>query len=48
MQFEAMQYHNFREQFLTNNGSEPILNMPWGSIFVMKVITRLKTSEVAE
>jgi UDP-2,3-diacylglucosamine pyrophosphatase LpxH len=42
MQFEAMQYHNFREQFLTNDGSEPILNMPWGSIFVMKVITRLK------
>ena len=25
-----------------HGGSEPILNMPWGSIFVMKVITRLK------
>jgi UDP-2,3-diacylglucosamine pyrophosphatase LpxH len=42
MQFEPAQYHNFREQFLTNNGSEPILNMPWGSIFIVKVLSRLK------
>ena len=42
MQFEAPHYHNFREQFLTNNGSEPILNLPWGSVSIIKVITRLR------
>lgn len=42
MQFEAINYHNFREQFLTDHGGEPILNLPWGSIFIMKVIARLK------
>ena len=42
MQFEAAHFHNFREQFLTNNGSEPILNLPWGSVFILKVLTRLK------
>jgi UDP-2,3-diacylglucosamine pyrophosphatase LpxH len=42
MQFEAINYHNFREQFLAGHGGEPILNLPWGSIFVMKVISRLK------
>lgn len=42
MQFEALHYHNFREQFLSRSGSEPILNLPWGSIFIIKVLTRLK------
>ncbi len=42
MQFEAVHYHNFREQFLTDRGSEPILNLPWGSIFILRVLTRLK------
>lgn len=42
MQFEAAQYHNFREQFLTDDGSEPILNLPWGSIMILKVITKLR------
>lgn len=42
MQFEAAHYHNFKEQFLTANGSQPILNLPWGSVSIIKVITRLK------
>jgi UDP-2,3-diacylglucosamine pyrophosphatase LpxH len=42
MQFEAAHYHNFREQFLTSDGTEPILNLPWGSIFILRVLTRLK------
>jgi UDP-2,3-diacylglucosamine pyrophosphatase LpxH len=42
MQFEAIHYHNFREQFLTTHGAEPILNLPWGSVFILKVLTRLK------
>jgi UDP-2,3-diacylglucosamine pyrophosphatase LpxH len=42
MQFEAAAYHNFKEQFLSEEGSEPILNIPWGSIAIVKVITRLK------
>jgi len=42
MQFELHNYHNFREQLLRANGAEPILNLPWGSIFILKAITRLK------
>jgi UDP-2,3-diacylglucosamine pyrophosphatase LpxH len=42
MQFESFHYHNFREQFLTSHGGDPILNLPWGSVFILKVLSRLK------
>lgn len=42
MQFEAAQFHNFKEPFLSQNGGEPCLNMPWSSLFIINVITRLK------
>ncbi|MGH7295967.1 MAG: hypothetical protein ACRELB_13585, partial [Polyangiaceae bacterium] len=42
MQFEAVNYHDFREPILRPKRGEPILNIPWGSIFILKVITRFK------
>ncbi len=42
MQFEIMHSHDFRDAFITNGAGEPILNLPWGSIFIINVITRLK------
>jgi UDP-2,3-diacylglucosamine pyrophosphatase LpxH len=42
MQLEAVNYHNFREPILRPRRGEPTLNIPWGSIFILKVITRFK------
>jgi len=42
MQFEAAQFHNFKEPFLVEKDGEPILNMPWSSFFIINVITKLK------
>lgn len=41
-QLELAHNHNFLEMFLRQAGGEPILNLPWGSQFIIKVITRLK------
>jgi len=41
-QFEAVHYFNYKIPLLTKGLSEPILNLPWGSLFVMKIVNRLK------
>jgi UDP-2,3-diacylglucosamine pyrophosphatase LpxH len=41
MQFEIMHRYDFREAFIARDG-DAILNLPWGSIFIIKVITKLK------
>jgi UDP-2,3-diacylglucosamine pyrophosphatase LpxH len=42
-QFEAVHVLNFEKPLLEQPGSEaPVLNLPWGSFFVLKIINRLK------
>jgi UDP-2,3-diacylglucosamine pyrophosphatase LpxH len=42
-QFEAVHVLNFERPLLEQPGSEaPVLNLPWGSFFVLKIINRLK------
>jgi UDP-2,3-diacylglucosamine pyrophosphatase LpxH len=41
-QFEAVHSANYQQPFLTDNLPEPILYMPWGSVYVIKIINRLK------
>jgi len=42
-QFESVHVFNYELPFLTKGLSEPILNLPWGSLFVMKIVNRLKS-----
>lgn len=42
-QFEAVHVLNFERPLLEQPGSEaPVLNLPWGSFYVLKIINRLK------
>jgi len=41
-QFEALNKVDLRRIFLTKGYSEPILNLPWGSIFLLKVLLPIK------
>ena len=41
-QFEAVHRANYEKPFVTENLPEPILYLPWGSVYVIKIINRLK------
>lgn len=41
-QFEAVHAANYDRPFVTENLPEPILYLPWGSVYVIKIINRLK------
>lgn len=41
-QFEAGNMMNFEKPLITEFVDEPVLNIPWGSIYVMKIINRMK------
>jgi UDP-2,3-diacylglucosamine pyrophosphatase LpxH len=41
-QFEAVHSTNYQQPFVTENLPEPILYLPWGSVYVIKIINRLK------
>ena len=41
-QFEAVHSTNYQQPFITENLPEPILYMPWGSVYVTKIINRMK------
>jgi hypothetical protein len=41
-QFEAVHVLNFDKPLLTENVHEPVLNIPWGSFYVLKIVNRLK------
>lgn len=42
-QFEAVHVLNFENPILKNHLKEPVLNIPWGSFYVLKIVNRLKT-----
>ncbi len=43
-QFEAVHVLNFEQPLLNQPGFEdPVLNLPWGSFYVLKIINRLKS-----
>lgn len=44
MQFEAMNRFNWKRLLLTRGRRKPILNLPWGSIYLLRVLNRLKES----
>lgn len=41
-QFEAVHRANYEAPFITENVPEKILYLPWGSVYVLKIINRLK------
>ncbi len=41
-QFEASNAISFESPLLSHFGEQPVLNLPWGSIYVMKIINRLR------
>lgn len=41
-QFEAVHTTNYEQPLITENLPEPILYLPWGSVYVLKIINRLK------
>jgi UDP-2,3-diacylglucosamine pyrophosphatase LpxH len=41
-QFESANALNFEQPVLTQNLPVPILNIPWGSFYVLKIVNRLK------
>jgi UDP-2,3-diacylglucosamine pyrophosphatase LpxH len=41
-QFEALNQVSLRQLFITEGYREPILNLPWGSIFLLKVLLPFK------
>lgn len=40
-QFEAIHAMDFKKLFLTRGQREPILNLPWGSLFILHVVNRM-------
>src|SRR5262249_18780596 len=40
-QFEAIHAMDFGKLFITRGVSEPILNLPWGSLFILQVVNKL-------
>ena len=41
-QYEAGNAMDFREPFITEDVDSPVLKLPWGSIYVLKIINRMK------
>ncbi|OFZ00826.1 MAG: hypothetical protein A2Z97_02235 [Bdellovibrionales bacterium GWB1_52_6] len=41
-QFEAVNSMNFECPTIASHMSEPVLNLPWGSFYVLKIVNRLK------
>lgn len=41
-QFEAVHVMNYTNPFIRENVQSPILDLPWGSLYVLKIINRLK------
>lgn len=41
-QFEALNQVNLRKLFITEGYRDPILNLPWGSVFLIKVLLQFK------
>ena len=41
-QFEAVHMMNYQQPFITENVSEPLLVIPWGTIYVLKIINAVK------
>lgn len=41
-QFEAVHVFNYDKPVLTEGLSQPVLNIPWGSFYVLKIVNRLK------
>lgn len=41
-QFEAVHVLNFKKPLLDSHLDHPVLNIPWGSFYVLKIINRLK------
>lgn len=41
-QFEAVHFLNFEKPLLKDYNAEPVLNIPWGSFYVLKIVNRLK------
>ena len=41
-QFEAVHVLNFEKPLLNDHNDQPVLNIPWGSFYVLKIINRLK------
>lgn len=41
-QFEAVNVLNFEKPLLDRYLSEPVLNIPWGSFYVLKIVNRMK------
>lgn len=41
-QFEAVHAANYQAPFISDNLPEPVLYMPWGSVYVTKIINRMK------
>jgi UDP-2,3-diacylglucosamine pyrophosphatase LpxH len=41
-QFEAVHFLDFGKPLLTDFLEQPVLNIPWGSFYVLKIINRLK------
>lgn len=42
-QFEAVHVLNFEKPLLQEDVEQPVLNIPWGSFYVLKIINRLKS-----
>lgn len=41
-QFEAVHVFNYEKPILTDGLAQPVLNIPWGSFYVLKIVNRLK------
>lgn len=41
-QFEAMHVLNFEKPLLDTSSDKPVLNIPWGSFYVLKIVNRMK------
>ncbi len=41
-QFEALQAFDFKRLVLEREAAEPILNLPWGSLFILQVLNKFK------
>jgi UDP-2,3-diacylglucosamine pyrophosphatase LpxH len=41
-QFEAVHYFSYEKPLLTEGLAQPVLNIPWGSFYVLKIVNRFK------
>jgi UDP-2,3-diacylglucosamine pyrophosphatase LpxH len=42
-QFEAVHYFNYNKTFIEDGLNQPVLNIPWGSFYVLKIVNRFKS-----